>query len=67
MAMRGAVGGVSEPPVIWKSRAMGQSVRQTGQSRNRSLEIELDSRQEEIGFLVSMLVVEEDVAVVAER
>ena len=63
----GAFGGVSEPPFHLEvagdgSKAFGK----VGKVKIKICRIELNPRQKEIGFLVSMLIGEQDVAVVAE-
>src|SRR5271169_208282 len=62
-----AVGRMGEPPVHLKVAGDGsEALGKLSKGKIKIGGIELDSRQKEIGFLVSMLVGEQDVAVVAK-
>ncbi len=63
----GAVGGVCEPPVHLEVASDGsKSIGKLGKVKIEICRVELYPGQKEIGFLVSMLIGEQDVAIVAK-
>src|SRR5437899_13106568 len=63
----GAFGGVGEPPVhLELAGDWSKSLGKLGKVKIKICRIELHARQKKIGFLISMLIGEQDVAVVAK-